>query len=232
MASAWARTEPENAAAWALAHARPEEHAHPDNLAVNHVFLRWVNNAPDAAHAWWRALPPSPLRDALGASVSTYVAESGELDLALEMIKPGVSEADGDVVAQLGQILAQRDPMEAGSWLATLPTATKTKFAADLIVQSMYSQDPEAVARFIEDLPAGRRRDEVAAAFVHQAARSSPGDAAEWVLVVEDPALRQAAAIAVYTGWRDREPAAAQAWIRNLEGVDPEWHARFVRMMR
>ena len=75
LASAWARTDPRAAADWALAHAKAEDRKNAANGAAQQVFLRWVNNDTDAALAWWRALPASPLREALGNEASTFVAE-------------------------------------------------------------------------------------------------------------------------------------------------------------
>ncbi len=232
MASGWARTEPEKAAESALTHARPEDREHPENRAVDQAFRRWVKNAPESALSWWRALPASPLRNALGASASTYVAEGGDLDLALEIMQPGASKAEEGTIGRMGQLLAERDPLEAADWLRALPPEAESKIAARLVVEALHRGDPTAAARWVEEFPAGCRRDEVAVAFIGQAALRSPDGAAEWVRTVDDPTLRQDAALAVYERWRESDPAAANSWMRALDGVDSEWHARFVRMMR
>ncbi len=88
LASSWARTDPRAAADWALAHAKTEDRKNAANGAAQQVFLRWVNNDTDAALAWWRALPASPLREALGNEASTFVAEAGDLDTALALYHP------------------------------------------------------------------------------------------------------------------------------------------------
>jgi hypothetical protein len=232
VASGWARTEPENAAAWALSQARPDEHSHPENQAVNLVFLRWVNNAPANALGWWRALPPSPLKNSLAVSASTYVAEGGSLDLALEMIQPGISHASPDLIGQMGQLLARRDPAEAAKWLEAVPDTADTTVAAKLVLQAMYTKAPEEAAAYVESLPSGKRRDQFATAFTEQAAYRSPADAAEWVSLIDDPVLRRQAAMGVYEQWRQRNPATAQRWMRSLSGVDGEWHSRFLRTMK
>ena len=232
MASAWARTNPGAAAKWALSYARPQERTHVENRAVKNVFLRWINNTPDEALAWWRMLPASPLRDDLGASASTYIAEGGALDLALEMVEPAAGHADPDLLGQMGQLLAARSPDEAATWLTSLPEEADTKIAAKLVMQAMYRKQPSSAAEFLTRLPRGEGRDRMITGFIEQAALQSPVEAAEWVTLIDDPHSRRDAASVIYLQWRERSPAAAQEWIRTLTGVDPEWHARFLRTMR
>lgn len=135
LASSWARTEPRQAAEWALTQARPEERGHPANRAADQVFLRWVNNDAAAALAWWRSLPASPLRDAFGTSASTFVAESGDLDAALELFRPSSDKSDADVTEHLAQFLTDRDPAKAWAWLRDLPDGTAVGQAMRNVVQ-------------------------------------------------------------------------------------------------
>jgi hypothetical protein len=88
LASIWARTEPRAAADWAVAHGKPEDGASAENTAAQQVFVRWIAGDADAALAWWRTLPDSPLRAAIGTNASTYLAEEGRIDEALAIFKP------------------------------------------------------------------------------------------------------------------------------------------------
>ena len=153
LASSWARTESAKAAAWALAHGQADDGASVANSAAQQVFLRWVNNDADAALAWWRVLTASQLHDALGTNASTFLAENGQIDAAMELFHPRANPA--------------------GAW---------------------YVRDPEAVARWVETLPAGAARDQATRVFIEKAAAASPVSAAEWVETVADPALHQKAA--------------------------------------
>ena len=89
-----------------------------------------------------------------------------------------------------------------------------------------YAREPEAVARWIETLPAGMARDVATRTFVKEAARVSPAGAGEWVASVADPDLRQSAASLVYWEMRRDDPAGAKRWLGELRGVDEAWRTR------
>lgn len=249
LASSWARTAPREAADWALSLAKAGERTAPENLATDQVFLRWINTDPDAALAWWNALPASPLRDAIGTNASTFLAEDGRLDEAMKLFRPqavkveptkrnsdsvvilsgGGEGGDSMATAQLTQLLAERDPAAAAAWLAALPPAVATKDSARVVIDEWMPRNPEAVARWVESLPAGKRRDDALGVFIEKAASQSPSGAAEWVATIADPILRQNAALHTFWRWNLEDPAAAVQWLRELRGVDPEWQARVLR---
>jgi hypothetical protein len=253
VALVWARTEPQKAAEWAVAHGKTDDGSHPGNTAAHQVFLRWVGNDAETALAWWGALPASALRDALGTSASTLVAEAGRIDEALAMFRPsaeavkasgpgrrmrssgvitisgGASKSTDEAAAvYLAAVLAERDPVAAGKWFATLPSSVATQETARMVMSAWLPRDPDAVARWVESLPAGAPRDEAARVFIQETAQISPTGAAEWVETVADPALRQQSALWVYWQWRTGDPAAARNWLSRLSGVDPEWKTRML----
>lgn len=229
IASSWARTEPKEAAEWAMAHAKPADRAGSANEAAQGVFLRWINGEPEAAVAWWRSLPDSKLRDALGTNASTFLAEQGDLETALTLYRPQPGKEDDQATAQLVQMFAKQDPAKAAEWLRKIPDGVSGKRGSRTVVDAWYSRDPEAVAHWVESLPAGPRRDEATQAFVKQASVESPSGATEWVETINDPKLRQEAAEHVFWQMRSEDPAAASKWIKGLKGVDAEWHARFLK---
>jgi hypothetical protein len=228
--SAWARTEPDKAADWAMKHATPTDRSGPGNVAAEMVFLRWINNTPEAAVAWWRSLPPGPLRDAMGTNASTFLAEQGDLESALELFHPRSGTEDEQAAAHLTQILAERDPARAAESLLKVPDGILLKDASRKVIESWFPRDPDAVARWVESLPPGPRRDNATQAFIEQAAAESPTGAGEWVKTIADRRLRQDAAMQVYWRMQMENPAAAIEWIRGLDGVDPRWHARMLRI--
>ncbi len=247
LACVWARTEPRAAADWALAHAKADDGAHAENAAAQQVFLRWITSDADAALAWWRAIPASPLRAALGTNASTYLAEEGRLDEAREIFKPaadatkdpsatapgvmsmGGGSGDEQATVHLGQLIAARDPAAAGAWFATLPPTVATYQTTLAFLPKWYARAPEAVARWIETLPVGMGRDVATRTFVMEAARISPAGAGEWVAKVADPDLRQSAAAMVYWEMRRDDPAGAIRWLVELRGVDDAWRAGMLR---
>jgi hypothetical protein len=90
--------------------------------------VRWVNNDRDAALTWWRALPGSPLRDALGNEASTFVAEAGDLDTALELFHPlegKTEEASTQRFALFSDLTSTRS---GGNWTDELITAQLAQF--------------------------------------------------------------------------------------------------------
>ncbi|MGV3533395.1 MAG: hypothetical protein ACO1QR_13595 [Chthoniobacteraceae bacterium] len=232
IASHWARTEPAEAAEWALSRAKPDDRMHPANQPAEQALLRWINKAPEDAIAWWRSLPASPLREALGTSASTFVAENGDLDTAMEMFSPGPGESDGDITAHLTQFVADRDPAKAAAWLRDLPAHADAKRAMESVVHEWYAREPAAVAKYIEEMPEGTRRDQALNAFVQMAALRSPRGAAEWVETVTDAKMRQTAVLEIYWRWSRQDPAAALEWMQNLKNLDPAWHARILRQMQ
>jgi hypothetical protein len=254
LACAWARTEPQAAVEWSLAHGKPDDAGNAANNAAQQVFLRWINNDTDAALAWWRAMPQSPLRDALGTNASTYLAEAGQADIALELFRVRATEAPNDAppslsrepvnraqgedtiersaTSHLAQLLAERDPEFAAKWFARLPGRVVTKDAATAIVRSWYDRNADEVARWIESLAPGTNRDEATRVFIDQASQQSPSAAAAWVETIGDPGLRtKAAQEAFWTMQRD-DPAAAREWLTNVRGVDEDWRARTLRRNR
>jgi hypothetical protein len=246
LACVWARTEPRAAADWAVAHGKPEDGASAENTAAQQVFVRWITGDADAALAWWRTLPDSPLRAAIGTNASTYLAEEGRIDEALAIFKPaqdakakapgtmtiGGGSSDEQATVQLGQILAENDPATAGGWFAKLPPSVATYQTTLAFLPKWYAREPEAVARWIETLPAGSARDEATRTFIQEAARLSTTGASEWVATVTDADLRQSAAAMVYREMRGEDPAGAHRWLSELPGVHEAWRGGMLRIWR
>ena len=231
LVSTWARTEPQKAIEWAVAHGQKEDAAHDSNTAAQQAFLRWVNSDRDAAFAWWRAQPASALHDALGTNASTFLAEDGRMDAALEMFRPNKSALDTSATEHMAQMLAERDPGRAAAWFATLPSGAVNERTTRAIVSRWYAREPEKVARWVESLPTGAARDEAARAFIAQAAQQDAAGAAEWVATVADPELRQKSAEWVFYNMSRDNPAGARKWLREFRDVDENWRTQFLRRL-
>ena len=83
--------------------------------AILVVFMTKYLVDRSGALAWFRGLPPSPLRDAMGTNASTFVAAGGEIEAAIELCRPTSAKTDHHATAHLAQIYAERDPAAAGS---------------------------------------------------------------------------------------------------------------------
>ena len=232
LASSWARTDPRQAAEWAIARGNAADRKDSSNQAAQEVFLRWVNNQPDEAITWLHSLPASSLRDALGTNASTFLAEQGDLESAMSLYRPQPGREDEEVTAQLAEMFAAKDPAQAAEWLREVPPGVTLGRASQTVVDAWYARDPFAAARWVESLPAGSKRDEAAQAFAYQACVDSPSTATAWVETIADSKLRGDAADWVFWRMRNDDPAGAIEWLRSLEGVDPRWKARFLRTTR
>ncbi len=229
LASAWARTEPRAAADWAMAHAKPDDDRAAPNRAAMSVFQRWSYNEPEAALAWWRTLPPSPLRDALGVEASTYYAEAGQVDTALEIFRPLPGQSYSGATQHLAQILAKRDPAQAAAWLGTLPPEADAGGAMTHVQNVWYAQDPKATAEWLGTIAPGKSRDKAVQGFVMNAAKDDPRSAAAWVETIEDLSVRENAAGWVMGSFKRQDPAAANEWARTVPGVSDKWRKSWIR---
>ncbi len=228
LADAWSREDPAAAAGWVLAHSNAADGPSTANLAAERVFLRWINNDMDAALAWWRTLPPSPMRDRIGAQASTYVAEDGRLDEALRLF-PTTSIADRSATDHLAQILIARDPAVAARWMQNLPAEAVTDETVRELYAKWFPRDAKAVADWVESIPAGKVHDRAVKGLISKLAMDDPQAAVEWVTTVRDPKLRTQSAAEVFTPWMRENPEAAREWLRNFPDVDERWRAKALR---
>jgi hypothetical protein len=229
LASAWARTEPEKAAAWALGIANPSEANAPSNNAAQFVFLRWIHTDRDGALRWFESLPDSPMRNALGANASTYLAHEGELETAVALHGPGSRDEPHDTTAHLAQRYAERDPAAAAAWLATIPEASTDDSSVEFVVAKWYQRDPTSVGQWVESLPFGPRRDHAAKEIVERALHEDAAAAAAWTRLIGNRKLQQSMAAEVYLEYSRGDPARAAEWINSLEAVGEGWKGRFLR---
>ena len=231
LAASWARDEPMKASDWAMKLAKPESPQSPANHAAHFAFLRWIHIDRPAALAWLRSQPDSPLRTSIGTNAASFLAEAGDFDSALALCRPNGSQADQEPTAHFVQIYAEREPAAAAAWLATMPNAIDGQTASK-VVEAWYPNDPLAVGRWVESLPAGKGRDEALNALVQKLSWRSPAAAAEWAETIVDPTLREkAAGLAFYSLSRD-DPTRAREWMQNLGGVQPKWKERMLRNAR
>jgi hypothetical protein len=149
----------------------------------------------------------------------------------MELCPPGESKPDQNVTAHFVQIYVERDPDAAAAWLATVPNAINNETASKLF-SSWYPTDPMAVGRWVENLPAGKGRDEAVNALVQKLSWESPAVAAEWTETISDSALRQKAAEFTFYSMKRDDPARARDWLLNLGGVAPLWKERMARQFR
>ena len=228
LADAWSLEAPAAAAKWALEHSDSATGNSTANLATERVFLRWINTDMDAALAWWKTLPPSPLRNRIGEQASTYVAEDGRFEEALALF-PSRNPSNKSATQHLAQLLVDKEPALAADWMANLPAASVTSGMLDGLFSEWLRVTPASATTWIESLPPGSLRDSATKSLVANLARNHTQLAAEWTSTVLDPDLRRKAAENVFAVWLWQDPAAARVWLGNLTGVDERWKARKLR---
>jgi hypothetical protein len=228
LADVWSREDPGAAARWALAHAESGERSSAGNLAIERVFLRWVNSDLDSALAWWKTLPPSPMRERVSEEASTYIAEAGRVQEAVNLFRPETAK-NPTIVQHFAQILAERDPAAAGAWLGSVPPEAVNQEVVRNLMSQWIPRNPDAVGEWMNSLPQGGTRDKIVLGFVAKSASANPEVAGEWVSTIADPKTRRNAAAWVFTPWARFDKNAAREWLNNLPDLDPRWKARMLQ---
>jgi hypothetical protein len=229
LACSWARTDPQGAANWAAAHAKPEDPASQANMAAQYVFIRWVNSDPRAALDWWQSLPNSAMRDVIGTEASTRFAEDGDFETALKLFRAIPEKQLSQATEHFALLYAKRDPAAAAQWLAGLPEVVAGERAVEAVTTRYYDRDPEATAHWVETLDPGSMRDLAVKQLIKKSAQLDPSGAAEWVEKIQDPKVRGDASVSVASAWRTTDAEAMRAWVRDQPAMDEKWRAFFLR---
>lgn len=81
--------------------------------------------------------------------------------------------------------------------------------------------DFRAVTTWVNTLPPGRARDAAVVGFAPAAARIDGASAVDWALTITDPSQRKSTLDTVFQTWRNRQPDAAPAYLRE-KGIETE----------
>jgi hypothetical protein len=222
--AAWAGKDPAAAESWALAH-HTGDGPNPYLAAV----IRGI--APyDLAHATQLAqsLPASDeQRDAVDAITHALFMQG--LDQA--MAYPSSIEDPklrGGLVAAIARRLVEKDPAQAGSWLAAMNDSDDQNRAARRVAEALAAQDPQGAADWMSQLqPAARA--EAARGIIPKMSAGDITGTAQWVNTLSGIPNYDRVVEEFVWSCDFRAPEQSAAWIRGV--ADQEQQTRLYHQM-
>lgn len=240
--SSWARTHPEEAAAW-VASREPLSAFH-----VRDVFLAWPAEARAGAEAWFQSLPDSPAKAEAKAQIDQATANTSKIVCGFATApdeswktKP-VSEMKPEdlrnwayqdkagarrfleqspdnpalsemVISVTACMASDESPQAAFDWALKLSPGLQAD-ALRLAVASWVMKDPAAAAEKTLSIPVDRRGP-LTILIAENWTRQDPAAAAAWVAGCEESNQAQLV-VKVIEQWAGMEPAKAYGWLGTL----------------
>ena len=136
--------------------------------------------------------------------------ENAQAALAAAKLPPENHDlaAAGIAAANIGP-----DTPDRAQWLLESLQAD-TPFAVNHFAAAWTSKDHKGAGEWLTGLAPGPARDAAIAGFAPRAAGLDGASAVEWALAIAEPAQRSATLDLVYQTWRQRDPEAAAAYLR------------------
>jgi hypothetical protein len=223
--SAWAKQEPVAALQWGLEHGI--EVGRGRRLALNSwgrgVLTTAAVQAPAAAFAALEALPAGPQRTGLLeralADLAWHLApekfaplQAGLLQRVLPQLAPN---AQRYVAGDIGQMIGAASSFtDAGAWSRLFPAGKVREAAVSSAFWAAYHADAKRGERLLATLAPSPERDAALTSAVSWMTDRDPAGAAGRALEIGDRQKRQKSLDAVLTTWRERDPGASEAWLR------------------
>lgn len=222
--SAWAGRDAAAAESWALANHSGEG----PNPYMNAV-IRGVA-AYDIAHAMrlTEALPAGgEQRDAV-REISRALFMQG-VDAASEYPQSITDpKLRAEFVAEIGNRLAEKDPQQAGTWLATMNNAEDQNRAARRVGEALASRDPQQAAEWLRKLQP-EARAEAARGIIPRMSSGDIAGTAQWVNTLAGIPNYDRVVEEFVWSCDYRAPEQSAAWIRGVS--NPEQQARLYHQM-
>jgi len=175
-------------------------------------LMRWLGSeAGQGADGQLRA-------DAYEAYVRAIAEDGGEQMLAQ------LGQFAGDPAAQrafreAGERLARQDPQAALAMAEDLPEAARQEMLSGL-VNEWTEEDPQAVADYLNSLPATGAEDPLVDEFARRAAQQDPVAALEWASTIQDPQRRSRTLVDVGRYLASQNAAAAQEFVASTDQLN------------
>lgn len=222
--SAWAARDAAGAETWALAN-HSGDGPNPYLTAV----IRGVA-AYDIAHAMrlTESMPANGERRDAVREISRALFVQG-MDVAADYPN---SIADpklrAEFVDQIGNRMAEKDPVQAGTWLAAMNNADDQNRAARRVGEALASRDPQAAADWMRKLqPAAQA--EAARGIIPKMSSQDIVGTAQWVNTLSGIPNYDRVVEEFVWSCDYRAPEQSAAWIRGV--ADPERQARLYHQM-
>ncbi len=193
---------------------------------VTHIAGEWVEKNPGEIADWAKQISDDGLREQVLSRVAAAWGDSNPTaaaELALKSLPAG--KPQDDAVMGIVQRWAQRQPAEAGAWVAQFPEGKLREAAAAELTKLWADQDSGAAGSWLGGQAAGASRDAAVNAYIGKILAGHPESAAQWAAQIGDAALRDSALERVAESWLASDPAGAAAWLAGAQ-LRPEVKAR------
>ncbi len=146
---------------------------------------------------------------------------------AFERLSPDAPERTR-LIQHFAMRFAEQDIDQAIRWAESLADPEEISVAYGRISLVLADTDPSRAANLIsESGMAGREFDVAVVQVIQRWAKSSPADAAAWVVLFDPSSARTAGIHSVVSHWARQDPAATVNWIASLEQEDLRKHAEY-----
>ena len=176
----------------------------------------------DAAIEWVRSIPDEPMKFKLAAhrQLSSEVAMA-DLPAAIAFCNEVCDGPYGvGVHKRIAQYWASQDGAAALAWLSEAPPGQQRDVAIRVAFDSWNKADQEAAFAWLTE----RGIDNVepwmrpaVAIYVRLRSFTDPADALRWTALVPSEVERQILTVRIARRWRQRDEAAAEAWVMNSD---------------
>lgn len=209
VAQNWAANDPEAAMNWAIEHSSGPRGTSALTGAIN----GWWQKDHAAAEAYAVAHAGSPEGQQFITAIASEMARQDPRKAAAWINGLPTSESRRQGYTMIAVQWAMNDPKAASEWAATLPNELMPA-ALDSSISFWAQNDPQAAGQWVGTL-GGAARDQAASIYSTVVAQRDPAAAMTWALSISDPSLRDRSIQQVASQWKERDPEAANAWIRN-----------------
>lgn len=134
-----------------------------------------------------------------------------EPNAAKEKIDQLPEEMRGEVAQQVGSTLMMNDPKKGAGYILQYADPNKKPEAYERVINQWGYMDINAAGEWLLSQPQGPELDRARAAFSRIASERDPESAMEWAKTVETAGTREKAIEHVYSKWRLKDDAAANA---------------------
>jgi hypothetical protein len=242
IAAEWARQDPAAALAWAsslgtekgeamtsvvseVAKADPRRAAElaasmdPADRAgaYSRIASQWGASDFSAAQSWVRTLPLDQQAAAMSSAIEGLALKDPRA-AATAIASMSGDAGDGAVRATVRN-WAKEDPQGAHNWVLGLGTEDAQRNGLRELMPQWVAQNPVAAMNAVNNLPAGRVRDEAAASYVMSNNLGDPQSLMSVASTIDDDGTRMRSVGMVSMRWMREDPAAARAHIQQSSDI-------------
>jgi hypothetical protein len=185
--------------------------------AIEAVAIAWANQDLPSAIEWSHQLADENERQRAQICIAFEAARAEPLT-ALALAIPLNADPDRDeLIRHAAGEWAATAPEAAAEWARRIENAPLRTRTLASIATVWAEMDPRAAATLaIEELEAGRLREDTVVGVVQRWAQREPADAAAWIVTFEEGELRAAALYNLVKLWADQNPTEAGEWLKGL----------------